>query len=116
MTLNDFLKTLKSAPETVAFEDTISVIDENYEFTETAFKNGSTQSDAGSNNGSCKILSFAIAEGLTEKQTLHCFGDYYRKDVLEKPNGDDHQNIRQFMTQGFKGLSFEGAALKPRKI
>ena len=94
----------------------MAVIEANYDFTVCGFNNHGLLSSASENNGSCKILSFAIAEGLTEKQTLHCFGDYYRKDVLEKPNGDDHQNIRQFMTQGFKGLSFEGAALKPRKI
>ena len=44
---------------------------------------------------------------LTENQTLACFGDYYRVDVLENPNAYDHQNIRQFMEHGWCGVEFE---------
>jgi hypothetical protein len=42
---------------------------------------------------------------------LACFGSYYRKDVLENPNGTDHQNIRNFMNRGWEGISFEKEAL-----
>ena len=48
---------------------------------------------------------------LTEVQTLHCFGDYYRKDVLGNPDGDDHQNIRNFIQSGWGGIYFDGEAL-----
>lgn len=113
MNLQDFLSALRANPESINFQDTMAVIEANYAFTETAFKNGDTENAAGSNNGSCKIFAFAIAEGLGENETLHCFGDYYRKDVLENPSAADHQNIRQFMAKGFKGLNFESAALKP---
>ncbi len=112
MELDTFLKRLNDAPESVAFNDTIAVIDALYEFTPTAFTNGALRSEAGQNSGSCKIFSFATLQQLTAQQTLHCFGDYYRKDVLGNPEGTDHQNIRNFMKSGWEGISFEGAALK----
>ena len=111
MNLEALLSTLNTSPETVTFADVIAVIDETYVFTATAFKNGNTQNDAGSNNGSCKIFAFAKLQGLSPEQTLACFGDYYRKDVLENPEGDDHQNIRNFMVFGWDGVVFEGEAL-----
>ncbi|GAK84871.1 type III effector HopPmaJ [Vibrio ponticus] len=39
------------------------------------------------------------------------FGDFYRKDVLGNPDGDDHQNIRNFIAHGWNGIKFEGQAL-----
>lgn len=112
MNVNTLLETLNTAPETVAFADVIAVVDATYTFTPTAFKNGNTQNEAGSNNGSCKIFAFAKLQGLSPEQTLACFGDYYRKDVLENPAGDDHQNIRNFMVFGWDGVVFSGDALK----
>ncbi len=114
MELNTFLKQLKEAPDSIAFNDTIGLIDAMYEFTPTAFANGTLRSEAGQNNGSCKIFSFARLQQLSPQQTLHCFGDYYRKDVLGNPEGSDHQNIRNFMKNGWEGIRFEGEALKPR--
>jgi|TARA_R110000822_G_scaffold59736_28_gene149115 hypothetical protein len=111
MSLADFLEKLKTTPETVTFDNTIAVIEENYIFSETAFTNGETKNAAGQNNGSCKIFSFCHLNGLTESQTLPCFGDYYRTDVLKNPDSDDHQNIRQFIKQGWQGISFDGSAL-----
>ena len=114
MALNTFLQRLREAPESVAFNDTIAVIDAHYDFTPTAFSNGALRSEAGQNNGSCKIFSFAKAQQLTPQLTLACFGDYYRKDVLGHPDGTDHQNIRNFMQSGWAGISFEGVALTPK--
>ena len=114
MSLNDFLQKLAATPEAVAFADTIAVIDENYDFQETAFSNGGTENQAGQNNGSCKIFAFGKFNGLSEQQTLHCFGDYYRVDVLENPEGDDHQNIRNFIKHGWQGVNFAGDALAPK--
>lgn len=111
MTLNDFLSQLDSIPESIDFTDTMAVIDANYTFTETAFSNGNTVNDAGQNNGSCKIFAFAKLNDLSVDATLQCFGDYYRVDVLQNPEGNDHQNIRNFIEQGWDGVKFEGNAL-----
>jgi hypothetical protein len=51
-------------------------------------------------------LAFAKLQGFSVEQTLACFGRYYREDVLGNPEGDDHQNIRQFMANGWDGVSF----------
>lgn len=107
MSLSDFLKKLEANPETILFADTMAVIEKHYDYTATAFSNGEQHNKAGENEGSCKILAFAYINNLTITQTLNCFGDYYRKDVLENPNGGDHQNIRQFILDGFEGIKFE---------
>ena len=92
------------------FTDVIEYIDTNFDFTPTAFRNGDTHNAANSNNGSCKIFAFALREGLSEQATLQAFGDYYRIDVLQHPDGDDHANIRNFMRSG-TGIDFAGEAL-----
>ena len=114
MNINDFLKQLKQSPDTVNFNQTISTVDENYNFTPSEFKNGDLVNAVNQNNGSCKIFAFAKLHELPEDLTLHCFGDYYRKDVLENPDGDDHQNIRNFMKSGWSGITFETAALNAK--
>lgn len=111
MTLQNFLNRLTETPDTVEFEETMAVIDENYDFTPTAFQNGTTHNDANQNNGSCKILAFGQQNNLTVAQTLACFGRYYRDDVLGNVNGEDHQNIRQLMAKGWDGVQFEGMPL-----
>lgn len=114
MELNHFLQQLNDAPETIAFNDTIATLDAQYDFTPTAFTNGALNNEAGQNNGSCKLFSFALLHKLSPQQTLHCFGDYYRKDVLGSPDGTDHQNIRNFMKTGWEGIRFAGEALKQK--
>lgn len=109
--MKQFLKTLQTAPENITFNETISVIDANYDFTPSAFRNGTLQNEAGQNNGSCKVFSFARLHQLTPQQALHCFGSYYRDDVLKHPQGNDHQNIRNFIKTGWNGVVFEGNAL-----
>lgn len=115
MELNAFLQRLNDTPEHVTFNDTIALIESLYDFTPTAFSNGTLRSEAGQNNGSCKIFSFAKLHHLTPQQTLHCFGGYYRDDVLKHPEASDHQNIRNFMKTGWDEISFEGEALKPKR-
>lgn len=112
MTLEHFFTKLKAQPERVEFTDTMAVIDANYVFTETAFSNGVQQNVAGENSGSCKIFSFAQLNELSEAQTLACFGIYYRDDVLDHPEASDHQNIRQFIINGWAGINFSTAALR----
>ena len=115
MTLESFLKKLRKAPDSIIFNDTMTVIENCYEFTPTPFRNGPLHNEAGKNSGSCKIFSFARLHGLNKLQTLHCFGSYYRDDVLNNPDGADHQNIRNFMRNGWDGISFDGQALTPRE-
>lgn len=110
--MHTFLEKIQQNPEQIAFNETIAYIDEHYDFTPTAFKNGETYNEANQNNGSCKIFSFAKKLELNQEQTLHLFGDFYRKDVLEFPKNNDHQNIRNFIKFGWEGIDFEGEALK----
>ena len=109
------LEQLKTSPETIAFQEVIAFIDENYSFTPTRFTNGTAANEAGENNGSCKVFSFAKLKGLNEEETLALFGDFYRTDVLENPEGSDHQNIRNFMQYGWDGIAFEGQALAQKE-
>ena len=116
MNLETFLTKLNNEPNQVAFTETMATIEENYTFTPTTFTNGETNNQADTNNGSCKIFAFGLLNKLNEEQTLACFGDYYRQDVLQNPEGDDHQNIRNFMSHGWKGISFESEALQARWV
>ena len=111
MSFSAFFEKLKTAPETVSFDDTMAIIENYYEFTEIGFSNGEIQNEAGQNNGSCKIFALGKLNQLTQDQTLHCFGRYYREDVLKNPDNTDHQNIRSFMKQGWQGIKFDGEAL-----
>jgi len=110
-----FLKRLEENPKSITFQDAINVIEENYDFEPTAFKNGNQQNNSGENNGSCKIFSFAKLQNISKEATLACFGSYYFDDVLKNPNGNDHQNIRNFMQFGWDGIHFEGEALLEKK-
>ena len=108
------LEQLEQAPETINFKEVIAYIDENYDFTPTKFTNGNTINEANQNNGSCKVFSFAQLKNLSKEQTLSLFGEFYREDVLNNPDGTDHQNIRNFMKFGWDGISFDGEALKKK--
>lgn len=109
--MKNFLLQITNNPENNSFENTIKIIDQNYDFTPCEFKNGDLLNIENQNNGSCKIFAFARLQNLTEQQTLHCFGDYYRVDVLESPEKTDHQNIRNFMVTGWSGISFDSNPL-----
>lgn len=114
MNIDAFIETINENPDSIHFSDTIAVIENNYNFTPTAFKNGLLKNEAGQNSGSCKLFSFAQLHKLTEAQTLVCFGDYYRVDVLKNPDAQDHQNIRNFIQYGWSGIEFEGNALSKK--
>jgi hypothetical protein len=113
--MKQFLQTLATAPDSITFQDTIAVIDAHYDFTPAAFRNGEMHNAAGQNNGSCKVFSFARLHKLSPQQTLHCFGTYYRDDVLKHPQDSDHQNIRNFIKSGWEGIEFQGNALLPKR-
>ncbi|MDD5460516.1 MAG: HopJ type III effector protein [Methylococcales bacterium] len=114
MPLATFLKKIKNNTA-VSFDETIATITESYHYQATEFSNGLNEdtlvNQAGTNEGSCKIFAFAQIHRLDQQQTLNLFGDYYRLDVLNNPNGTGHQNIRNFMKYGWEGISFKGRAL-----
>ncbi|MCW2119149.1 HopJ type III effector protein [Flavobacterium sp. 7A] len=112
MKLEPFLEKLKQEPKSIAFADTIAVIEEKYNFIPTTFQNGNTHNEAGTNSGSCKLFAFAKAQNFTQEQTLACFGSYYFEEVLGDTEGTSHQNIRNFMITGWDGIQFEGNALE----
>lgn len=115
MKIEVFLQKLKQTPNSITFPETIAVIDENYDFTPMAFDNGTQHNAAGENSGSCKLFTFAQLHNLNIQETLACFGAFYFEDVLENPEGTNHQNIRNFMKTGWNGIQFEGQALKLNK-
>lgn len=95
----------------VDFKSVIQVIDNEYTFTPTHFINGQLVNEANTNNGSCKIFGFAKLNGLNEQATLNAFGDFYTVDVLQNPDKEDHQNIRNFMSSGWAGIQFSGESV-----
>jgi hypothetical protein len=111
MIIQQFKTKLKVSPTEINFAETMQVIEDNYNFTPTAFTNGELKNNAGENTGSCKLFAFAVLQKLQKEETLFCFGEHY-KNVLEDENGTSHQNIRNFMKTGFEGLSIENEALK----
>ena len=102
---------IESQPELVEFSEVITVISENYYYQPCKFNNGELVNEAGTNEGSCKIFAFAQLHHLSEQATLACFGQYYREDVLQNPQGNDHGNIRNFIKQGWQGITFESDVL-----
>ena len=94
----------------VKFADVIAYIESRYMHTPTAFKNGQQNNAATENQGSAKVFSFAQLNGLDQTQTLSLFAEHYAS-VLATPEATDHQNIRQFMLNGWDGIAFEGEAL-----
>ena len=115
MELDQFKSKLKQNQEKITFDETMATVEHSFDFTPTAFQNGELHNEVGQNSGSCKLFAFAKHEGFTEQETLHCFGDYYRVDVLEDIEGASHQNIRNFIKHGWEGISFENEALQIKK-
>ena len=117
MTIDELIEKISTDPESIDFTDVINLIDDTYHYTPTRFHNGTDSkaviNEAGTNEGSCKIFAFGKLNNLSEKQTLTCFGEYYREDVLGHPENDNHANIRNFMMHGWEEIEFEGEALTP---
>lgn len=104
--------------EPVSFTESLSVIAEHYDYQPSEFSNGLGEdtlvNPAGSNEGSCKIFAFAMRHRLDQAQTLHLFGDYFYRDVLANPQGDNHKNIRNFMKYGWEGICFSQEPLSEK--
>ena len=112
MNITSFLEKLNKNPESISFTETIAVIEENYTFEPTAFENGVLHNTAEENTGSCKLFAFAELQNLSQSDTLSCFGAYYYDEVLKNPDGNNHQNIRNFIKTGWEGIAFYGSPLK----
>ena len=114
MLLSEFIHKIKSNGK-VNFDETMAIIADNYLYKPTEFQNGQNNdlliNAAGTNEGSCKIFAFARLNQLDKDQTLSLFGDYYWQDVVADPDGNGHQNIRNFMKYGWDGISFAGEPL-----
>jgi len=114
MSLAAFIEKAKQQ-QPISFNETIEVITAHYDYQPTEFSNGLGEyaliSPAGTNEGSCKIFTFAQLHQLDQQQTLNLFGDFYHTDVLNDPNGTSHQNIRNFIRDGWAGIQLNGTAL-----
>ena len=111
MQLKDLLGGVKD--KSLVFADVLSFIDAGYIHQPTAFTNGRSTNTAEQNQGSARVLAFAQLNQLSAADTLHLFAEHYQA-VIDDPTGDNHQNIRQFMINGWEGVKFSGSALLPR--
>ena len=111
MDITTFKTKLHTHPETIEFDDTMSIIDQHYHFEAGEFSNGDLINAAGQNSGSCKLFAFAKLQNFNPEDTLSCFGQYYRVDVLTNLEGDNHQNIRNFIKTGWDGIKFKSPVL-----
>lgn len=118
MNTEQLIAKIKATPDAVEFNEVMDTIEQDYHYQPSTFSNGlgdnKITNTAGSNEGSCKIFAFAKINQLNKEETLACFGQYYRDDVLKHPDGDDHGNIRNFMRDGWDGIDFESVALKKK--
>lgn len=97
----------------IRFVQVIEFIEVHYQHQPTAFKNGMVFNEATQNQGSAKVFAFAKLNQLSKDDTLLLFAEHYQS-VLANVDGTDHQNIRQFMLNGWEGVVFEGEALAPK--
>ncbi len=109
MTQEEYLEALRSGAK-MNFNDLIKLINENYNYTPASFINGDLQNTATENQGSAKLFCFGVIHQLTKLEVLHCFGEHYQ-GVLNDPEGDSHQNIRNFIIYGWEGLKFDSPVL-----
>ena len=111
MTIENLLNTIRNHPNDINFNDVMKYITDHYHYTPARFTNGidsdTVINEAGTNEGSCKIFAFGKLEGFSEAETLACFGQYYRDEVLNDPDGDNHANIRTFIKYGWQGIEFD---------
>jgi len=108
--ITQFLETLRTNPQSIQFADVIALIDTYYDHQPTAFTNGAINNEAGENQGSAKVFSFARLHNLDETETLLCFAEHFRS-VTDTPTGSDHQNIRQFIVNGWSGIELPEGCL-----
>jgi len=108
MNITSLLEQLRAG--SLSFSDVLATIDTLYQHHPTAFRNGLAYNEATQNQGSARVFAFARLNNLSMEDTLALFAEHYRA-VLAHPEATDHQNIRQFMANGWNGIIFEGEAL-----
>ena len=116
MEITEYIDKVKSTPEALEFNELMALIEAKYAFTPTEFSNGDLINTADQNQGSCKLFSFAQLNDLSKEETLSCFGAFYREDVLQNLDADNHQNIRNFMQKGWDGIKFTSDALEKKAL
>jgi hypothetical protein len=109
-----FNANVEMSADSLTMEEVIEVIDTWYESGLIEFRNGDMVNKPGENEGSAKILSYAALSNLDKETTLKLWGQHYR-EVLKDPEGDSHQNIRNFMKYGWEGVPFENGVALTRK-
>lgn len=88
------------------FASTLAFIEAWYDFTPTAFQNGTVENAADQNQGSAKVFALSQLLALSKQQTLNCFGEHYR-DVLATPDVDNHHNLRRVLREGNGNIRFD---------
>ena len=96
MNLTDYINKIKTSGESLDFNETIVVIDANYNFTPTTFKNDDAINEAGKNSGSCKLFSFAQINQLTKQQTYVLNKLYKRLEEIPKSHPGDPKTKEKF--------------------
>lgn len=96
------------------FSATLEFIEQEFNFVASAFTNGEVRNESDQNQGSCKVLAMAKLLELSSEQALKCFGEHYR-DVVDTPDGDSHQNIRQLQQHGLAGVTFDSFPLTAKQ-
>ena len=105
-----YLEKIKSGV-LMKFSDFLDLIEQEYTFSNIAFTNNSLFNSTDENQGSAKVFCFGLMHSLDEKDTIRCFGEYY-KSVLESPEDvTSHLNIRNFLKIGWEGVSIDKNAL-----
>ncbi len=95
------------------FAATLAFINQWFDFTPTAFRNGKVANSAEQNQGSCRVLAFALLNRLSAEQALKCFGEHYR-DVLATPGADNHHNLRRLQAEGLVDIDFDRQPLRSK--
>lgn len=99
--------------EQLQFSEVLIFIENNYSYSPSGFKNGNLYNSPSENQGSARILFLGQINRLTKEDTLMLFGEHYRS-VRDNPAGEDHQNIRQFMKNGWYGVKFDQDVLRQK--
>ena len=106
---------IEMSGDDLMFQEFIDMCDEQYEDGLIEFKNGDIVNKPNENHGSAKVLSYAALADFDKETTLKLWGQYYR-DVKATPDGDDHQNIRNFMKYGWDGVDFYAGIALTKKV
>lgn len=64
----------------------------------------------GQNVASAKVFYLCSSLNTSKEATLRLFCEHYER-VLNEPDGSSHQNIRNFMRDGWSGIEFDGPIL-----